>query len=165
MPAILRAAAAALLAACASAASALVRVVDIDGTTILREAVVSLPEGSGAGSSFTGHDAMNSLAAKGELHWGFTTMGSKPVVTEIEHVRARLPLAVWLLSHEKKSEGMRHVNVGMGDIQIEDGDAMIWRLTPLADAPEPTVEPLAGGNAQEGDDVEEEEGEEAEEEL
>jgi hypothetical protein len=149
----------------ADAGAALVRVIDIDGATLIKEVIAAVPDASGGGDvggapAVPGGDVMNALAASGQLAWGFTTLGGRPVVTEIEGIRARLPRAAWILSHARAATGDVAVNVGMADVFVTDGDELTWRLMPLQDSPAPTVVPRGQeGSVRRAMDVHEEEAE------
>jgi hypothetical protein len=141
----------------AGALSVRVRVRDIDGSVLKELVAADVDDGA------TGGTVMRQLAASGELSWGYVGMGGKDVVTELEGLRARLPLAAWILSHLNLAKDRRALNVGMGDILVEDGDELEWRLTPVGRGlPMPTVLPYKEVVVEEGE--EEEEGEEDEEE-
>lgn len=96
------------------------------------------------------HDVMLTLADSGGegLHWGFTTLGGKPVVTEIEHRKANFNAGTgWFLSHVRLAEGLVDQNCGMADIVVSPGDTLEWQIMRLSEAPKPGTVPYTGPGA------------------
>lgn len=78
--------------------------------------------------SITGHEVMKAMALEKKLTWGFTTLGGKPVVTEIVGRRSSFPTTAWILTHLSPVMDKASINAGMDDILVNDGDILEWRM-------------------------------------
>ena len=100
-----------------------VEVYGLDGGLIKSESVL-LPK-----PTVRGDFVMHSLD-KSALPWKYTKMhlsGKElPVVTEIVGLKAAMPATAWILTLVG-SDGARKENVGMMDIEVNDGDTLSWR--------------------------------------
>lgn len=94
---------------------------------------VSLPQDT---ARVKGDYVMHSLDKK-VMPWKYTKMelGERQmtVVIEILGLKASMPATAWVLTHVSGSSGMMKDNVGLSDIEVEEGDTLHWRYWSVAD--------------------------------
>jgi hypothetical protein len=109
-----------------------------------------------------GDFVMHSLDKK-VMPWKYTKMelGERQmtVVIEILGLKAVMPATAWVLTHVSGGSGARKDNVGLSDIEVEEGDTLHWRYWSVADlakarkAAGPTPTPTPEEDDEEMDDA------------